>query len=183
MLYYNCETQTLTEQNVSKEIEQKISAKTCFFLRATPWDRTSHRRPERAQLCGSGEASGAVHTNRKPRLRQVAVTCTKGDRTKQVNVFITFCLEWKLLYFYYRPLNAIFLSHFFNVMINSHFVTVGVMVVNLIRSNTFFNFLGSTKSTMEKPCLSLYAYSCNSDMLTTLHKEFSTIFAIFKYEK
>ena len=171
MLYYNCEIQTLTE----------ISAKTCFFLRATPWDRTSHRRPERAQLCGSGEASGAVHANGKPRLRQVAITCTKGDRTKQV--FITFCLEWKLWYFYYRPLNAIFLSHFFNVMINSHFVTVGVMAVNLIRSNTFFNFLGSTKSTMEKPCLSLYAYSCNSDMSTTLQREFSTIFAIFKYEK
>ena len=140
LLKINCETETLTEQNVSKE----ISAKTCFFLRATPWDRTSHRRPERAQLCGSGEASGAVHANGKPRLRQVAVTCTKGDRTKQVNVFITFCLESKLWYFYYRPLNAVFLSHFFNVMINSHFVTVGVMVVNLIRSNTFFNFLGST---------------------------------------
>ena len=94
MLYYNCETQTLTEQNVSKEIEQKYQQKPAFFFgerHGTEQATVAQKCPERAQLCGSGEASGAVHANGKPRLRQVAVTCTKGDRTKQV--FITFCLE------------------------------------------------------------------------------------------
>ena len=129
-----------------KKLNKKYQQKPAFFFgqRHGTEQATVAQKGTQRKLNGSGEASSAVHANGKPRLRQVAVTCTKGDRTKQVNVFITVCLESKLWYFYYRPLNAVFLSHFFNVMINSHFVTVGVMVVNLIRSNTFFNFLGST---------------------------------------